>query len=264
MADISQNASGPPGESKPWGMPPKRRGMSFGCQIVLVVCGLLALTVIALVISTYNAVQWMQQGVEATPTQYPAVELAPAEEMDLVSHQVTFDRAQRNGNDFDATFTPKLFNEFLRREAKKKKEAWENDPFEGGDVTFLDDGIKFRATWKDPNNQYVNLIVTGDFAIEEGIVRARLDTLKLAGRDAPWVAMWIARKALSAAESGQFTKNGKPDPHYERFKKMFKLLKREGDKIHVILDGDALKESWQERTSGADGSTGAGAQAPSE
>lgn len=262
MADDPHSAQG---GTQPWSPQPKRRGMSLGCQIILGICAVLTVIVIVLVVSTYNAVQWLQQGAEATPTQYPSLELTPAEEMDMVSHQVTFDRAQRNGNDFDVTFPPKLFNEFLRREAKKSKDASKGEPFEGGDVTFLEDGLKIRATWKDANsNQYINLIATGDFSIEQGTIRARLDSLKLADRDAPWVAMWIAHKALAAAETGQVSKDGKPDPNFERFKKMFKLLKREGDKIHVILDGDALQDSWQERTSGADGSAGAGTQAPSE
>lgn len=267
MADDPNSAQGEP---KPWGMPPKRRGMSLGCQIILGICAVLALIVIVLVISGYNAVQWMQQGAEATPASYPKVELTAAEEIELQGLLVTLDRAQRNGNTFDATFAPKLLNEFVRRELQKQKDAGTNE-IEGFEITSVGDGIRVRLTVKDKgSSQYVNLDITGDLSLDDRKFDGRVDSVKLAGREAPWLVMWFVRTWISAAKGGNFKIENDPQAQkkLDEFLAKHKLLKREGDKFHVILDGARLKEDFVERTSGSgdssDSGAGAGAQPLSE
>lgn len=220
--------------------PPSRKGMSLGCQIVIALAVMLLIGIVFIGISISNLVSWVKNGPENAPAKYAPTALTPDQEQELWRIWATYKKAYETKTDFDASFTPDLLNGFLEREIARKKAAGEaksGDP-KAMQVTFDGNQTVLRMTVPaDETGKYQNFEVRGNFGVEGGRLVGTVDQVKLAGREAPWLARIFIDQFLDAARKGDLKdKHG----HGENPIEGLKVLRREGEKIHVVADGTKL------------------------
>lgn len=220
--------------------PPTRKGMSLGCQIVIALAVLLLVGVIFIGISISSLVSWVNNGKENAPTKYAPVKLAPEQEQELWRILTAYKKAYDTKTDFDASFTPELLNGFVESEIAKKKSAGTHkaNDAEAVQVAFEGNQTVLRMSVPaDEPGKYQNFEVRGAFGVEGGKLIGKVDQVKLAGREAPWLARVFIDQFLDAARKGDLKdRNGQGQNPLDGIK----VLRREGEKIHVVVDGSKL------------------------
>ena len=138
--------------------------------------------------------------------------------------------------------TPELFNAFVNGEIKRKKAngTFKKGDAEGAEIRFDGQDTVFRISVADQEKGgFFNVELHGDPNIENGKFKGRVDSVKLANREAPWLARIFFDMAVEAARKGDL-KNDKSPNKEENALEAIKLMKREGEKIHVIVDGSKV------------------------
>ncbi len=239
MSEPPTQPSAPFGTIPPPNATPSRKGLGLGCQILLW-GGLVVLLVGGVfVVSAIRAKNWFGQKAEATAAEGAAPVLSTEEEQGLEKFFWQYWKAYKEKSDLEVAFTPNQFNAFVMREMAKKKKAGtakSQDP-EAFQAAFEGEAFVVRFAVPDQAGKFRNFEARGFFSIENRRVAWSLDEIKLGGKEAPWLARFLLRRAFQAVvEAYEHPPADAPASPLEGFK----LLRREGERIHLIADGNYL------------------------
>ncbi|MCZ7643711.1 MAG: hypothetical protein M5U26_00260 [Planctomycetota bacterium] len=233
----------PSGEAPPFigpgsAQPPKKKS-GLGCWLwVLIFLGLFLLAVGICVYSVVSTFKWIENAAESAPQQVPAVNLSDPQVLDLQQTYLKYRACYLEKKDFEAMLTFDQLNHIIQEE--KKKQENRQDPEAKDRIHFetAGDAIRTRFTHYDKDTgRYLNVECVGNAYIENRQLTLTIDSLKMAGKEAPWGVRKLANWFVSAVKEEQSKKSDEQNPL-----RFIKLLKREGDKIHVILDGQYLPD----------------------
>ncbi len=209
-----------------------KTGCKFGCGMLLGCLGLILLVIVILVISFVNMVNWFKNGIEPSPAVYAEPDLTLRQRAQLTKIHIEHRLAYETGTEWDVEFEPTLFNAFIAEQIQKKKDEGtyvEGEELAGLEILFVGSDTVIRASIP-ADKGYLNLELRGDPWIERGEFRGKLDEIKLAGEDAPWMVTSFVDAALDQAKKEARRGNGGSGLE------AIKLLRREGDDIHIIFE----------------------------
>jgi hypothetical protein len=232
--------------------PPKKKGcLGLGCLAWLAVFGGIFLFFLLIGgILVYQSVSWVMRGPESTVANYPPLQISAGEEEDVRRVVQSWDAAKQQGAVSDEYMTPAVFNaviERVREYEKQQGKAKANAPlhFRGG---FTDDGgfnVKFTVPVESDNKsvvQYMNVEASFDLEIAEGqITTGRVKEFKLRGEPAPLLARQFINMMVWVFREKSKQPNARNADEIEGLRRI-KLLKREGERLHLVLDGKEMKE----------------------
>jgi hypothetical protein len=215
---------------------PRRRGR-LGCYLALGLAGFLLLLAVALLAQVVRMANWVKRGAEPAPRPLPPLRLSPGEETELTAMREGYLKCHREKKDFEALLTPAQINVLADEGQTRKRAKGETVyPFR---LSFAGGKFELRGTAPAPNepDKFWNFTLRGDLEIRDGkVAHWQVDSMTLAGEEPPAGALTVARRAI--AEQLRKVENGEA-PGKEDLKRI-KLLKREGDRLRLILDGRDL------------------------
>jgi len=231
----------------PAGSPPSAPKQGLGCLAWLaIVAGILVLMLLIAGVLVWQAVSWVKNGAEPAIASYAPLKLSPGEQEDVDRVVVELYTAKDGKKLLEEYVSPVVFNAVVERmmnDEKRKGTAKPDAPlfvrgaFEGDAF-----GLKLTAPATDPDkhtvipNQFFNAEVFFDLEIVDGeLVKAEIRNARLKGVDAPWAARKWVNHALNK-EREKFKKSDESNKL-----RAFKLFRREGDRLHVILDGSKFE-----------------------
>lgn len=225
---------------------------SFGCLKMLVIAAaFVAIILLIFGIMVWNAISWVQNSPEPKMASYPPLQLSPGEKEDVTRVLNELGAATQTGTDVDEYVTPQVFNgaiEKLMEDEKKKKTAKPDAPVnfraafaERGFDVMLTVPASDQKTKEITPNMYVNADVVFDLEIANGQI-AELEIIKMTLHDRP--APVLARIVYS-----RFSEALKSNQQNNADFGVIKTLKREGERVHIVLDGKKLKEQEDRKKS---------------
>lgn len=224
-----------------------------GClKILLIVAGFLAFCVLVVGIFVWQFVSWVQNMVVPTPTAFAPLALSAGEKEDVQRVIQGLTDAKQKRQEFDEYVTPSVFNGVLEQILQDERKKGKQDVplgvrigFEGGSMTFKFSAVANAEQLNAAGKQgattpyYMNGEAAFDLEVVDGEPKAvKIERLKLGGRETPSVVMWFLRKTLDE----ELKKNKLRDANGKNPFEAVKLLKREGDRLHVILDGRKIPD----------------------
>lgn len=216
---------------------------SCGCCFlkILAVCFVLGIIVAGVAgYFVYNSVAWFATAAETAPATYPPLEISAGEQQDVerVIQKLQAGKTQKDA--IDETISPAVFNGIIAQIMQGEKDKGKKSDLEEFRLNIEGDHFQVALTTKtqsqDKNNPgpaYLNLKSSFDLEIADGkIVDMTVHSLAAGGKEAPSWFKLFANKMLEGVRDG--TNKGTD----ENLKKLnvIKLLKRDGDRLHVILD----------------------------
>jgi hypothetical protein len=213
--------------------------MSTGCQVVLGLALLFLVIVVVGVGLVIHSLAWFGNAAQKTPAQYPAPELSTSEELELRSLGAQYRVCYDEKKDFEIRFSPNQLNAFVEREIARKKRNDSLGPEEpvAFHVWFEKNQTVLKLSIPSEDGNYINMEMGGDIMVRNGRLHVRLGKLKLGDQEAPWLVMQVFRYLASQLSKGE----AKNSPELDDFLKRVKLLERDGEKIHLIMDGKSLE-----------------------
>ena len=245
------------------------RNVLVGCGVAIAVGAFFTAIVVVLI---WQSVSWLKNAGEPNMAQYEPVGLSRGEEEDVARVMSGINEAKQKGDIYDEYVTPRVFNGAVQKiiaDEQRKGTAKPDAPlFLRG--SFVDDRLSLRITLPAkteqsgspqktqntspailPEGKYINAEVVFELEIVEGeIMRAKVHKLVLRGRDAPLLSRWVVNyKIGEIKEDSHKKKNDPANPFWA-----VKLLRRENDRLHVMLDGARMREqeTKKERQMNAD------------
>jgi hypothetical protein len=240
------------------GIPPSpivqpKQSMSGCLKVFLWVAGFLAFIFLIIAILVWQSISWLKNAPESKIATYPALKMSPGEEEDINRVIAAIEQAKARDGLCEEYITANVFNGLLEKilegdRAKGKKDVplflraalAEDNKLELKVTQPMKDGEKAG----DGSPLYVNVEVVFQLEIVDGELRqANVDKLVLRGREAPFLSRVVVNQVVKGikAESQQ-NKNSKDNKLAA-----IKLLRRDGERIHIILDGKKLREQEQEQ-----------------
>lgn len=219
---------------------------SLGCCLLKIFAVLCLLAVMAMGVAgffvwrTYN---WFATIPQKTPAAYAKLELGEGEKQDVDRLITEIGEAKNKRGIIDESITPDVFNgvidkvmEINKSEGKKSDLVAVRAGFQGEHFT-----LAFTAKDNDKPGQeqlYWNFVATFDLMVEDGqITKFDLIDLKAGDHETPMVARTIIdRVMLSVNDALKQPNADKKARDAAETLRLFKLIKREGDRIHIILD----------------------------
>ncbi len=240
---IDRTEVAPPGDSP---SAPKKSGLSLGCQIFLGLGLVTLLLFIVGVVMVVNSVSWVANAQQPAPLQFDPVEISAKDELELKKMGEQLKISTKNEQIFDVKISPRQLNAFIQEQQKQEAENNATNSKKEPLVRFAfeEKSTVFRASFPTPQKTYVNLEVAGDINISEGKPVFKLDRIKLGGQEAPYLVRAFLDTILNHLEKATLQEM---PPEVRKVLLAVKLLKREGDEIHLILDGQVLKELQEEQ-----------------
>lgn len=242
-----------PVTNQPFPPPAKpAQGMSGCLKALLIVAGFLAFCMLIVGIIVWQVVSWVSNMVQPTPTNFTPLTLSAGEQEDVQRILQGLTDAKQKRQEFDEYVTPTVFNGVLERILQGERDKGKKDVpigvragFDGGLMTIqfsaqadqkqLDTAGKQGATIP----YYMNGEAKFDVEIVDGEPKnIAVESLKLGGREAPAVIMWVIRTQLNEALQQKNYKKPSGENPFEGIR----LLKREGDRLHLILDGKKIPD----------------------
>ncbi|HLX61147.1 MAG TPA: hypothetical protein VKX17_07675 [Planctomycetota bacterium] len=231
----------------------QKSGSSWGCcllKILGVIMGLALIVAIAVGIVVWRAGAWVADIAEPAPAVHAPLVISAGEKEDVQRVVAELDKAEKTNGVIDESVTPAVFNgvieTLLADEAAKDKDM-KDDVVRVG---FDGDHLSVDTTWKLQEKQgppkYANIVATFDAEIVEGkINKLELVSLKSGGREAPTLIRWPISFMLWAIKESINNPNAQNPQNLKTAKEFeaFKLIKREGDRIHIIVDGSKFKKA---------------------
>ena len=226
-------------EAVPATQPPRSR---LGCfwKGFLISLAVLLLIVLLVGWQAYRTKSWIENGAESTPATPPQVRLSAEEEQGLNETRSSYEASYREKKDFDAVLTPAQFNRIVEDQIRNERAAGKQPGVEALQLAFegRETVVRGAAPVRERPGMYHNFEVRGEVAVDHGHAAWSLGAIRLRGQEPPWAALVVARIAIGKKLTEQeelFTKG--QDSLFSRIK----LLRREGDKVHLILDGAHLE-----------------------
>ncbi|MGD0091676.1 MAG: hypothetical protein ABSE73_17310 [Planctomycetota bacterium] len=244
---------------------PSSSGENSGCwRRLLIALGIAvaagAFLVFVLAILVWQSVAWLKNSGEPRMAEYEPLNLSPGEEEDVQRVMNGINEAKQKDTVYNEYMTTRVFNGAMQKiiEDEQRKATPKPDAplFVRG--AFVDGRMSMRFTIPVkpeetggppqpqkaapglvPERKYVNAEALFDLDIENGeILRAELHKLVLRGRDAPLLVRWVVSYLLGAEKARSHQQKDSPANHF----RAIKLLRREGDRLHIMLDGARLRE----------------------
>jgi hypothetical protein len=212
------------------------------------------------VILIWQSVSWLKNAAEPNMAQYEPLTMSLGEEEDVNRVINGINEAKQNGTVYDEYITPRVFNGALQKiiAGEQRKGKAKPDALLAARGAFVNDHLYLRVTVPKtdeaggqpqpqnapaailPQGRYINAEATFDLEIVEGeIIRAKVHTLVLRGREAPWLSRMVFNRFFIGGlkENSHKLKNDPANPFWA-----IKMLRREGDRLHVMLDGARMRE----------------------
>lgn len=213
--------------------------MGTGCKVALGCFSIILLIVLVVAVIFVNAISWVSNGREAASATYSAPELDLAQQLELGKIHAKHKISYAAESELDVSFTPELFNAFIASDIKKRKadKTFKKGEPEGMDIRFDGQDVIIRTTYEDQEQGgYYNVELRGDPHFENSKFLGRVDSIKLANKEAPWLARKFIDFAIDAARKGELKNDKGPHANENPFEAI-KLIKREGDKIRIVIKG---------------------------
>jgi hypothetical protein len=217
--------------------PAKKWGCLKGCLIAAGVCTLLFCLMAFWV---YRSISWLANAVEPQPPSCSPLALTEDEKEDVAQVMRLIYEAKTQKNLADISVTPAVFNGVVEKfiEDARKKNKPDAPVFLRGAFNGTMLNVKIAApvnVQKNPEKagQYYNVEADFDFEVVDGVItKANVHSMRLKGEEAPWLALKIANWVFEAFKKESAKQSKFP---------VIKLLKREGDDLHVVLDGAKME-----------------------
>jgi hypothetical protein len=226
---------------------------------VIFAAGLFFVAVVVILI--WQSVAWLQNAPESKMARYEELKLSPGEEEDVARVIAGVNEAKKEGSVYDEYVTPRVFDGAMERileDERRKGKAKPDSPLAVRGA-FTDGHMSLRLTLpkveqnagapqpksaSPPEPRYINAEAVFDLEIVEGeVTRANVHKLVLRRREAPWLPLMVVRYMVGKAkEKSQKEKDDPVNPFWA-----IKLLRREGDRLHIMLDGARMKEQETHR-----------------
>ena len=216
---------------------------SCGCCFlkILAVCLVLGAIVSGVVgYFVYTSVSWFATAVETTPATYAPLEVSAGEQQDVDRVIQKLQAGKTQKDPIDETISPAVFNGIIAQIMQGEKDKGKKSDLEAFRLSIEGDHFQVALTTKtqnpdknNPGTAYLNIKSSFDLEIADGkIVDMTVHSLEAGGKEAPSWFKLFANKMLDGVRDG--TNKGTD----ENLKKLsvIKLLKRDGDRLHVILD----------------------------
>jgi len=231
--------------------PPKR---NFGClKIILVAAGVCAFLFVIIVVLVWQSVNWLKNAPDPIPVVYTPLKLSGGEQEDIDRVMIEIEKAKQTEKLYEDYVTPAVLNGFFEKVFEGERLKGKKNVPSGLRAELVDNdkmGLKFTSvaegnTTPDGKPLYINAEAVFELEIVDGqIQKVNLDRLFLRKREAPLLSRMVVNYYLNQFREGKLKEqNGKPDEGLQAIK----LLKRDGDRIHFILDGKALLKQEQEK-----------------
>jgi len=241
-----------PSQPTPSPFPPPKK--SSGClKAFLWVAGIVLFLFIIVAILIWQSVSWLKNAPEPKIATYPALKLAPGEEEDVNRIIASIDQAKQRDALCEEYITPTVFNGLMEKilDGERAKGKLDVPLFLRAGLVDSDKlELKITQPMKDekaPDGAalFVNAEVVFRLEIVDGELRqANIDKLVLRGRDAPFLSRVVVNHLVAGIKAAS-----QQDKNNTKENKLIaiKLLKRDGDRIHIILDGKTMREQDQQQ-----------------
>jgi hypothetical protein len=241
----------PPPENPTGVTKPASKGMSGCVKALLIVVGLFACAMLAIGIFVWQLVSWINNTTELQPATYPPIMLSAGEKEDVQRVLEALSSAKTNGTEFDEYVTPTVFNGALEQIFEGERAKGKKDVPVAMRFALTPDAITTRFTaivtaekagktdLPADTPLYVNVEGAFDIEIEDGRLKsAEIKSVKVGSKDTPWLINWVVKQKLK--ESRDLAKVNADEENNPL--RAVKLLKREGDRIHIVLNGKKIPE----------------------
>jgi hypothetical protein len=259
------------------GTPPEKKS-SFGClKILIIMAGIVALILLIFGIMVWNAISWFKDAPEPKAAVYAPLQLSLGEQEDVTRVVSEIYATTRTGEDIDESITPQVLNGVLEKIIEDdRKTNKTSDPPSFVRFAVANNAIQIKASvpFKDQENgsiqktpegqvMYVNAEAELRLEIENSIVtQVEIQSLKLHDRPAPFLFRAIFYHDFTdKLKSGhQPTQTNSKNPNNVNVD-IFKTLKIENGRLHIVLDGKKIKENEEKKKAKASGAEkGGGAE----
>jgi len=217
---------------------PKKKS-SCGCCFLKVLGVFVALVLVVGIIVGYfvnQTMKWAEKTKESTPVAYAPLVIAPGEQEDVESIIQRIHNAKKDKSVIDVTVSPNVFNGVIDKISGFEREKGKEPDFEAFRLGLEGEHFTLSATKKikeGGEQKYVNVQLTFDCEIEDGHINTLTAHKIIAGgNEAPGIVKTFLSFAVDKFVKGV---NDGTTPEARKLN-VFKLVKREGDRVHIILD----------------------------
>jgi hypothetical protein len=234
-----------------------------GC-LKLFLAGLGAVAFITIIIGLliWQSVSWLMNAAEPVAAQVAPLKLSEGEQEDVLRIIQRVNAAKATGELVEEYLTPTVFNGVMEKtletdrvKGKKDVPLWVRGSFAGTTDMQLQMTIPMEQTQPPPatpvpaqpanqpptppQKMYINTDVTFQLVVVDGAIeKAHIDSVILRGRQAPLLPRWVLSYFVDQLRTKTQQQRNAPNNRLAPVK----LLRRDGDRLHVILDGKKLKE----------------------
>jgi hypothetical protein len=234
------------------GAPPKKS--SFGCLKILFIFGaIMALLFLTFVILAWQAASWAKNAPEPTAASYPPLNLSEGEKEDVQRILGKLNTIKQTREVLDEFVTPDVFNGVMEAiiEGEKKKQKTQHDEplfFRAG---FSGENLELKLTKQvqaENNTQPMYVNVAADFKLEVAdgrVTEFSVEHLLVHDTPPPLLArIWLSifSRGITQGKDPNARVNANVSSGNTNWLEVFKLIKREGDRVHFEIDGSKLKD----------------------
>jgi len=219
--------------------PPRSRLGCFWKTLIAIVVSLV-LIVLLFAWQAHRIKTWVENGVESTPASFPTPRLSADEQRTVDDLYRDYEQHYVQKKDLDILLSTGQFNHMVAENIAKQKARGNFVQMEALQVAFEGPQTVFRGSAPVPDQpgMFFNFEVRGAFAIENQKASWRIDDIRLHGQDGPMGTKAILQGLLRKGFDEQEQRHAQgQDSIFRRVK----LLRREGDQIHAILNGEYLE-----------------------
>jgi hypothetical protein len=227
-------------QTAPSQTPKPRSKLGFFWKTLIIVCVSLVLLVLIFALQAYRIKSWVENGVESSPAALPAPSLSEDERRGIEDLYRNYEEHYAEKKDLDVLLTAEQFNHMVAENIAKQKARGNRTEMEALQIAFEGPQTVFRGTAPVPDRPglYFNFEFRGTFSIENGKAAWNVENIRLHGQDGPVGTQAIMQELLRKAFAEQEARRARgADSIFRRVK----LLRREGDQIHAILNGEYLE-----------------------
>jgi hypothetical protein len=233
-------------------LPQKKRGIS--CMgIIAIFSGIFAVLLLIVGILVWQAVSWIKNAPEATMSITDKVKLEPGEEEDAnrIIHEID-DVSKKKGNLIDESTTLNVLNGIVQFiiEEEAKKSPQKPDNAIAARFALKGDGYNAKVVMpaRDADTgavipgMFLNIDVDFDAEIVDGkFTKLEVHRFALGNKEAPLAARVFLYFGAKGMREGKVDDDKQKD--FQDGMKAIRLLKREGERIHLIVDGKQAAET---------------------
>lgn len=217
-----------------------RSGLGCFWKTLITIVVLLISVALLFLLQASRIKSWVDNGVESAPATLPTPQLSAEEQRKIEDLYRNYEQHSIQKKDLDVLLTTDQFNHMVAENIAKQKARGNKTQLEALQVAFEGPQTVFRGSAPVPDrpNAYFNFEFRGLFAIENMKASWKVDDIRLHGQDGPLGTVAILQGLLRKGFEEQERRHAQgQDSIFRRIK----LLRREGDMIHAILNGEYLE-----------------------